>query len=490
MVLDDDGRVLFLNEPGRAILGVGAHALKGRRLPNLRHRALHQDGSPYCFDDYPPLVSIRTGCSIQDAVMGVRRAGATRWLRISATPLSGSLLKRAAVVVSFLDISELRQIQKQLASREAKYQAIFHQTFQFIGLLDPDGRVLEINQSALDAVGTSMAEVEGLFFWDTPWWNHSAAEQEKLKDGVRQAVQGQFVRFETSHVTPEGSIWVDFSLSPVFAEDGTLRWLLPEGHDITVRKQSEIALAEAKAAAESASQSKSQFLATMSHELRTPLNAILGYSEMVREQTFGPLSQDYLEYAGYIHEAGRRLLGVIQEILDIARIETGSIDLLIEPIQLDELTAKLQDLAGHHVAAKRLDFQIIQAPQTHPFRADRRRMIQLLLNLLLNAVKFTPIGGRVGLSIGQTEDATSFEVWDTGQGIPPDQLRAIWEPFGRLASSYTRQAGDDGAAPAGGGLGLGLGLTLARHLVEAQGGSILVDSVPGQGSRFTLRFPL
>jgi PAS domain S-box-containing protein len=485
MVLDGDGRVLFLNEPGRAILGLSSEGIQGRRLPNLRHRALRQDGTPYPFDDYPPIAAVRTGCSVSGAVMGVKRGSTTRWLRINATPLlARGALKRAAVIASFLDISDFRHVQSQLANREAKYRAIFHQTFQFIGLLEPDGRVLEANQTAMKAIGVSEEDVQGQYFWDTPWWSHSASEQDKLKHGVRRAAQGQFIRFETSHPTPDGLMWVDFSLSPVFDENGSVRWLIPEGHDITARKNSELALAEAKAAAESASQSKSQFLATMSHELRTPLNAILGYSEMVREQTFGPLSKDYLDYVGYIHEAGRKLLGVIQEILDIARIETGSIDLLIEPIQLEELSAKLHELAGHHAASKRLDFRISVAPQRHPFRADRRRMIQLLLNLLLNAVKFTPAGGAIGLSVSQPGGGTQFEVWDTGQGIPAEQLRAIWEPFGRSANAYVRMAGDDGA-----GNGLGLGLTLARHLVEAQGGTILVDSVPDQGSRFTLLFP-
>jgi|GEM_PF-2195850 len=484
MVLDEDSRVLFLNEPGRSILGLGPRSLKGRRLLDLKHRCLRQDGTRFPFTDYPPIAAARTGCTINGAVMGLKRQDGIRWLRINATPMAAGGLSKATVITSFLDISDLMEIQEKLASREAKFSAIFNKTFQFIGLLEPDGRVLEANRTALNAVGVSEEQVQGLFFWDTPWWSHSDSEREKLKDGIRQAALGQFVRFETSHPTPQGLRWIDFSLSPVQGDDGEVRWLIPEGRDITDRKNSELALAEAKAAAESASQSKSQFLATMSHELRTPLNAILGYSEMVREETFGPLDKNYLDYVGYIHEAGRRLLGVIQEILDVARIDTGGIDLIIEPVQLDELATKLRELTAHHAAAKRLDFEISVAPQHQPFLADRRRMIQLLLNLLLNAVKFTDSGGRIGLSMRQDQDGSWFEVWDTGQGIPPEVIPTIWEPFSRAANAYVRQPGENG-----GGEGLGLGLTLARHLVEAQGGSISVQSRPGDGSRFSICFP-
>jgi len=485
MVLDEDGRVLYLNEPGGGILGIGHKAMQGRRLLDLKRRCLRSDGSPYPYHDYPPMAAMRTGCTVSGALMGLSRPGGTRWLRVNATPIPPGSLRQASVIVSFLDISDVVDIQERLASREAKFAAIFNQTFQFIGLLEPDGRTLEANRTALNAVGVTEDDVRGKFFWDTPWWSHSAIEQDRLKDAIRRAAQGQFIRFETSHPTDQGLRWIDFYLSPVFAEDGSVRWLIPEGHDVTDRKNSEMALAEAKAAAESASQSKSQFLATMSHELRTPLNAILGYSEMVREQSSGPMITDYLAYVDHIHEAGQRLLGVIQEILDIARIDTGSIDLDWDEVDLAQLGEKLRELTVHYVASKRLELLIAIAPQTRPFRADKRRMIQLLLSLMLNAVKFTPSSGHVGLEITQDDHDTRFVVWDDGPGIPWEMLSRIWEPFGRATNPYVRLAGEEAA-----GTGLGLGLTLARHLVEAQGGTISVESYPGKGSRFTASFPI
>ena len=484
LILDDDGRVLYLNEPGAAILQSSQRALLGHRLWDNKLHCLRANGSPYPFSEYPPIVAARTGCAVLGTVMGLERKGHIRWLRVNATPLPPGSLRQASVIVSFLDISDLMEVQDRLATREAKFAAIYNKTFQFIGLLEPDGRMLEANHTAMAAVGVSEEDVRGKFFWDTPWWAHSIAEQDKLKDGVQRAATGQFIRFETSHPTPDGLRWVDFSLSPVHGEDGKIRWLIPEGRDITDRKNGEIALMEAKADAESASQSKSQFLATMSHELRTPLNAILGYSEMMRDESFGPLAADYLSYVGHIHEAGQRLLAVIQEILEIARIDTGDIDLEIETLSLSELAEKLDELTAHYAAAKRLDFDITLKPQRHPFQADRRRMIQLLLSLLLNAVKFTKPGGKIGLDIFQSKDATRFEIWDNGQGIHPDMLPYIWEPFSRAASAYVRVAGEEAA-----GSGLGLGLTLARHLVEAQGGSISVESRPGEGSRFSMVFP-
>lgn len=405
--------------------------------------------------------------------------GQFRWMRINGKAVvdaKGTFLGYRGIGG---DVTELRKSQLEARANEKKFRAIFDRTFQFIGLLDCNGVLLEANRRALDIVGANPADVCGKPFWETPWWNASPTDRLRLKAGVALASQGQFVRFETTHPTPDGLVTVDFSLSPWFDENGKVVWIIPEGRDISERKRHELDLQNATAMAEAANQSKSHFLATMSHELRTPLNAILGYSEMVLEESLGPLDNpNYKEYLTYIHEAGTRLLTVVQDILDISRIETGTMDMEIDRVQLDDLAQKVSDLIAHHADQKRLSLDIEVRPKQAELMADRRRLTQALLNLMLNAVKFTQPGGRIGLIAEQAAGGTRFTVWDTGVGIADEHLRKIWEPFGQVESAWARSTG-----------GSGLGLTLVRHLVEAQGGTIAVDSQPGQGSRFTVSFP-
>jgi len=406
--------------------------------------------------------------------------GALRWLCINGKAVYDEVGTFIGYRGVGNDVTALRQSELAAHASEAKFRAIFDMTFQFIGLLSPEGLLLEVNRTALNAIAMDLSAVRGRPFWETPWWQHSATERARLKAGVVRAAAGEFIRFETSHPTVDGLIWIDFSLSPVFDDDGRVVWIIPEGRDITERKAYELELIAAKAMAEASNQSKSQFLATMSHELRTPLNAILGYSELVLAEAFGPIGNvAYAEYLGYIHESGERLLSVIQDILEISSIETGNVDLLPEPLRLDDIATKVRELIAHYAGSKRLALEIEVAAQDGPFVADRKRIVQVLVNLLINAVKFTDPGGRIGLRAEQSGEGTFFTVWDTGIGIAAEHMRKIWEPFGQVENPWAHTTG-----------GIGLGLTLARHLVETQGGSIAVDSMPGEGTRFTLAFPL
>ncbi len=468
-----DGRILFANTAAAALLGRPDGVLQAGALPDPVF--FTEDGADFDWHRHlrqwsPPA---------RPRILGLRDRDGIRWLRLSTTRMPAAGAASADSFVStLLDISELMETRQALTRREDTFHAMFDQCFEFIGQLSPDGILLEANRTALDAVNVRLEDVVGKPFWDTPWWNHSPAEQARLKAAVRTAATGRFVRYETQHPGLDGLLWIDFSLKPVFNDQGHVRWLIPEGRDVTVRKRHEMELIEAKAAAESASQSKSQFVATMSHELRTPLNAILGYSELILSETFGALNRQTQDYLQHIHSAGTRLLDEIQNILDIACIETNSLDLCLEPLPPALVAEKAIALVGHQAELKNLTVDVQSDMRLAPFQADRKRMVQVLVNLLLNAIKFTDRGGSIGLEVRQTDADTRFCVWDTGAGIDPIHLKRIWEPFGRVENAYLGGAG-----------GAGLGLTLARHLVELQGGEIALDSHPGQGCRVTLRFP-
>lgn len=251
-------------------------------------------------------------------------------------------------------------------------------------------------------------------------------------------------------------------------------------HDITLKKEQEEAIQAAKERAESANRAKSEFLASMSHELRTPLNAIIGFAEITVGQVLGPVGNvKYLEYAEDIHNAGTHLLGLINNILDLSKVESG----------LDELHEEALDVAGivdavRKFVQERADTSgvklVADVPDDLPrLHADERKLKQILVNLLSNAVKFTPAGGSVTIGVWcRTDGDCVFQVTDTGIGIAPDDIPKALSRFGQVDSSLSRKYE-----------GTGLGLPLTKALVELHGGSLELRSEVDIGTTVTVRFP-
>jgi signal transduction histidine kinase len=230
---------------------------------------------------------------------------------------------------------------------------------------------------------------------------------------------------------------------------------------------------------EAASRHKSEFLANMSHELRTPLNAILGFSEVLAERMFGEVNEKQAEYLQDILSSGRHLLSLINDILDLAKVEAGRLELELGrfhlPMALDNALTLVRERATRHgiTLTHTVDERLADIV------ADERKVKQILLNLLSNAVKFTPEGGRVGLTASAADNVITIAVSDTGIGIAPEDQAAIFEEF--------RQVGREDARKQE---GTGLGLTLAKKFVELHGGRIRVQSQPGQGSTFSFTLPV
>ena len=238
-------------------------------------------------------------------------------------------------------------------------------------------------------------------------------------------------------------------------------------------------LYRAKDAAEVASRAKSAFLANMSHELRTPLNAIIGFSEMLELQTFGALGHPrYRGYARDIGDSGRHLLSVINDVLDISRVEFGALDLVEESIDLAALIAaslRLVESKGRD-AGLRLELAL---PRDLPMiTADARRLRQVLLNVLSNAVKFTPAGGLVRVKAAVTGDGVTVTVEDSGIGIAPEDIVKVLRPFGQIDSRLARKYE-----------GTGLGLPLAKAMTESHGGTLEIRSAPGRGTTVSIGLP-
>jgi PAS domain S-box-containing protein len=250
--------------------------------------------------------------------------------------------------------------------------------------------------------------------------------------------------------------------------------------DISEVKRREQELVRAKEEAELASRSKTEFLANMSHELRTPLNAVIGFAEVMEAQLFGPLGhQNYVNYAADIHRSGEHLLGVINDILDMARIEAGKIQLNEEAVEVASVAARAVRLIDQRASAGKVTIMAALPDDLPELLADARLVKQCLINLLSNAVKFTPSGGRVEIHAESTREGwLALSITDTGVGIAAEDMERVMAPFGQADSALHRRYE-----------GTGLGLPLVKSYMELHGGVLRLDSTPGKGTTATLLFP-
>jgi PAS domain S-box-containing protein len=301
-----------------------------------------------------------------------------------------------------------------------------------------------------------------------------------VAEHMRRRIAGEETvsRYEFRLQRPDGTIvWVDTAAALVHwdGKPASLSWL----SDISHRKRMEDELIKSKEAAEFANRTKTEFLANMSHELRTPLNAIIGFAEVIKDQMFGPVGQNkYADYAKDIHSSGRHLLAVINDILDLSKLEAGKLELRESEVSLHHVAEECMTLMRDRAVKSKVrligDFE----PLVPPVLCDERAVKQVLLNFLSNAVKFTPPGGQVTLGIRRVVDGVAISVTDTGIGMSKDEIQIALSAFGQVDSKLARRH-----------RGTGLGMSIAKSLVELHGGTMTVESTPKVGTTMTATFP-
>ncbi|WP_292135721.1 HAMP domain-containing sensor histidine kinase [Brevundimonas sp.] len=253
--------------------------------------------------------------------------------------------------------------------------------------------------------------------------------------------------------------------------------LVAQAFDAAAQYARELRLEAARAEAEAQNAGKTRFLATMSHELRTPLNAVIGFSDIMRQGLFGPLPDRYADYAESIHQAGGHLLALINDVLDLSKIDAARYQLALEDFDARDPVSEAIALMRLQAADKGVELAGVLPDAPLPVTADRRAVKQIALNLMSNAVKFTPAGGSVTVTLEGLDDAVELSVADTGVGIAPEDLQRLGRPFEQAGGADQRAQGT------------GLGLSLVRSLTELHGGRTVIDSTLGEGTAISVRLP-
>jgi PAS domain S-box-containing protein len=351
---------------------------------------------------------------------------------------------------------------------------------QFVGLLDAQGTVLEINQVALDAVGIKLSDVEGKPFWTTFWWQVSQEINATLRESILRASHGEFVRWDAEIYGRFGgkeTIIIDASLMPVKDEQGNVVFITAEGRDITEKKAHERELARQREELAKLDELKTQFFANISHEFRTPLTLMMGPLEDAIAAAEG-LSAPNRERLELAHRNSLRLLKLVNTLLDFSRIEAGRMQASYEPTDLALLTAELASM--FRSAIERAGMRLVIDCPALPERVyvDREMWEKIILNLLSNAFKFT-FEGEIEVSLRPLDSAVKMTVRDTGTGIPASEIPRLFERFNRVKGARGRSYE-----------GSGIGLALVQELVKLHGGTVRIESEVDRGSTFTVTIPL
>ena len=338
------------------------------------------------------------------------------------------------------------------------------------------GRIVYASANAQAVLGSPASDLENYGLFDRI---HIADRPAYLR-ALSEAASGVTceIEFRWRRRSEAEFIWIEMRCGSL--PGATSPKVVAVMRDITARKIQQDALLEARAAAERANAAKSRFLACMSHELRTPLNAIIGFSDLLRNETDNLIDRARaLEYARIINESGHHLLAVVNEILDMSRLETGNFGLFPQPLRVDAVIASCAELLALRAQDVGVTFKIDVPSDLPEIVADRRAVIQILINLITNAIKFSHRGGVVAVSASADGQHALLTVADNGIGIAPDDLKRIGSPFFQAQGKSERR--QEGA---------GLGLSIVTALVSLHGGELKAESRPGEGTRMVVRLPL
>jgi PAS domain S-box-containing protein len=368
--------------------------------------------------------------------------------------------------------------ERRLKESEATYRFMTDEATDIITRYGPEGMPVFVSPAVTRILGYDTAESLRM----SPFEIFHPDDAATVKAAVEGATRnGSSTTYTHRARRKDGEyVWLESRLR--FVTDpstGKTGGAISVTRDITVRKQFEDELQAARTRAEAASATKSRFLANMSHELRTPLNAIIGFSDILKREMFGPLSERYAEYAQLINNSGAMLLELINDLLDMSKIEAGKFELFHEDFAVGELIADSLQLLTPRAKQGGIVISVEATPHDVRLNADKRATRQILLNLVSNAIKFTKPGGSIFIDVREAGNKLRLSVRDTGVGIAKDVLPRLAQPFEQASNDATRTQG-----------GTGLGLALVKSLTQLHGGEFKIESEEGQGTTVTVDLPI
>ncbi|MGO8917057.1 MAG: PAS domain-containing sensor histidine kinase [Stellaceae bacterium] len=377
------------------------------------------------------------------------------------------------------DVTDEVAVERAAGAEALHLRSMFEHATWGIFRTSPNGRYLSANPALARIYGyasplelqQALTDIGGQLYVDPQRRDEFVAQMRE-----KGAVSG----FESQVHRRDGAvIWISECCREVRGGDGTLLHYEGTVEEITRRKAAEQELRRTKERAEAANRTKSFFLANMSHELRTPLNAVLGFTEILRDELYGPLGHSrYRDYVHDIHGSGKHLLDVISNILDLTTIEAGHLVLDEQDVDLAEVMGMAERVIAETARRRGLELEVVAPAEPVLLRADPTRLKQILLNLLANAVKFTDPGGLVRADVAADDSGIELRVSDTGIGIAPRDIERVMQPFEQVGGPMARKTG-----------GTGLGLPLARELARLHGGTLSLASRRGAGTTARLWLP-
>ena len=405
---------------------------------------------------------------------------------LNARQTQGELGKEQVILLAIEDITERKEIEHGLekARKELEVaklsedesreyaESIINTIREPLIALDQDLRVVSVSRSFYDFFKVKPGETVGQLIYDLGNKQWDIPKLRELLETILP-LQATFENYEVEHdFATIGRRTMLLNARQIQRVLGKEQIILLAIEDITDRRKIEIGLEKAHEELEElaaelkhAAQVKSEFLANMSHELRTPLNSINGFSEVLHDETFGPLNAKQKQYVNNVLTSGKHLLLLINQILDMAKLEAEKMKLSLTKLPMKNLLFEFSSLVADMVSKRKLQFSLEIAEDLPDIEADELKVKEILYNLLSNAVKFTPEGGKIGMRAKKTDFGIEIAVWDSGIGIAPENMEKIFEGFFRVDTPYSRVTE-----------GTGLGLPLARKLVELHGGELSVES--------------